>query len=307
MDPLVSIIVITYNSSEYVLETLESAKDQTYENIELIVSDDCSTDNTVNVCKEWINGNRIFFQRVELINSRKNTGIPANCNRGINASKGEWIKLIAGDDLLDKSLLFSQIEYIDKHSEIHALWTNVATFHDTEKGRVFNIPEGISELSINRDEITPQQQFQIMLRQNPVFAGSLIIKRDVFRQIGLFDESYPSFEDLPFLHKLLLNHYKLHYLNIVGAYYRKHSKSVQLNNNDQLRNSYHTDVYRYEIKMLKHFNNILERAIRLIDAGYNLFYIRYISNKKNSINKILLYSPSFLLRQIIKTFSIKYN
>ena len=49
-NPLVSINVITYNSSKFVLETLESAKAQTYQNIELIVSDDCSTDNTVEIC-----------------------------------------------------------------------------------------------------------------------------------------------------------------------------------------------------------------------------------------------------------------
>jgi alpha-1,3-rhamnosyltransferase len=52
--PLVSVVIITYNSSKYVLETLESAKAQTYQNIELIVSDDCSTDDTVEKCREWI-------------------------------------------------------------------------------------------------------------------------------------------------------------------------------------------------------------------------------------------------------------
>lgn len=57
--PLVSIVVITYNSSEYVLETLESAKAQTYTNIELIVSDDCSTDETVSICKNGLKQTRI--------------------------------------------------------------------------------------------------------------------------------------------------------------------------------------------------------------------------------------------------------
>ncbi|MDR0890977.1 MAG: glycosyltransferase [Endomicrobium sp.] len=52
-NPLVSVCVITYNSSKYVLETLESIKTQTYQNIELIVSDDCSTDDTVEVCENY--------------------------------------------------------------------------------------------------------------------------------------------------------------------------------------------------------------------------------------------------------------
>ena len=56
-NPLVSIIVITYNSAKFVLETLESAKAQTYQNIELIISDDGSTDNTVQICREWLKNN----------------------------------------------------------------------------------------------------------------------------------------------------------------------------------------------------------------------------------------------------------
>lgn len=51
-NPLVSVVVITYNSSKYIVETLNSVKKQTYKNIELIITDDCSTDNTVSVIKD---------------------------------------------------------------------------------------------------------------------------------------------------------------------------------------------------------------------------------------------------------------
>ncbi|KAA6320476.1 putative glycosyltransferase EpsE, partial [termite gut metagenome] len=98
--PLVSIVVITYNSSKYVLETLESAKVQTYQNIELIVSDDCSTDDTVDVCQNWLDENKERFVRTELLIVLKNTGVSANCNRGYKVAKGEWIKGVAGDDML---------------------------------------------------------------------------------------------------------------------------------------------------------------------------------------------------------------
>ncbi len=100
---LVSIAVIIYNSSKYVVEMLESVKAQTYANIELIISDDHSTDDTVNVCQQWIEKNKEKFIRTDLITTPENKGVSANCtncNRGIKAAQGEWIKFIAGDDIL---------------------------------------------------------------------------------------------------------------------------------------------------------------------------------------------------------------
>ena len=98
--PLVSIVVITYNSSKYVLETLESIKAQTYQNIELIISDDCSTDNTFEICKEWLLINKSRFKKAELVTTSRNGGIAANVNNAIKYCKGTWIKNIAGDDIL---------------------------------------------------------------------------------------------------------------------------------------------------------------------------------------------------------------
>ncbi|PMB24596.1 hypothetical protein CEN47_17710, partial [Fischerella thermalis CCMEE 5319] len=117
-NPLVSIIVITYNSAKYVLETLESAKAQTYQNIELIVSDDGSTDETVEICRKWIEENKERFVKTELITVPANTGIPANCNRGVKAAKGEWVKLIAGDDILSDFCIERNISFSTNSSSM---------------------------------------------------------------------------------------------------------------------------------------------------------------------------------------------
>ena len=129
-NPLVSIIVITYNSSKYVLETLESVKTQIYQNIELIVSDDCSTDDTVGICRNWIAQNEGRFVQTKLIVAPENKGIAANCNRGVKAAKGERVKLIAGDDILTSDSIQLFMNYICNHTDAKIIASVAQPFKD---------------------------------------------------------------------------------------------------------------------------------------------------------------------------------
>ncbi len=127
--PLVSVVIITYNSSEFIMECLDSIAVQTYDNIELIISDDCSTDNTIALCKTWLSKYQGRFVNTELLEITENTGITKNINRGCKLAKGEWIKPLAGDDLLlpicieknighceGKKILFSQAEMFSMYT-----------------------------------------------------------------------------------------------------------------------------------------------------------------------------------------------
>ena len=102
---LVSVIVITYNSAQYVLQTLESIKRQTYKNIELIVSDDRSSDNTISICKDWVIENKHIFRNVKVLQTPSNGGICHNYNYALQQANGEWIKYIAGDDILEDNCI----------------------------------------------------------------------------------------------------------------------------------------------------------------------------------------------------------
>ncbi|UBB88545.1 glycosyltransferase family 2 protein [Candidatus Kaistella beijingensis] len=111
------------------METLESAKAQTYQNIELIISDDGSQDDTVEVCQNWLAENKERFVYSQIITVEKNTGIPANCNRGVKASKGEWIKLIAGDDAFTEDA-FSNFVHASQKISSFIIQTNALIFNE---------------------------------------------------------------------------------------------------------------------------------------------------------------------------------
>ncbi len=86
---LISVIVITHNSSDFILETLDSIRLQTYEGIELIISDDASTDETVSICTDWLKEHKKRFVGASLLRHPEQGGIAVNCNRGFFASNGD--------------------------------------------------------------------------------------------------------------------------------------------------------------------------------------------------------------------------
>jgi alpha-1,3-rhamnosyltransferase len=287
--PLVSIVVITYNSAKYVIETLESTKTQTYQNIELIVSDDCSTDNTVEICRKWIEENKDRFARTELITMPENTGIPSNCNRGLKEAQGEWVKLIAGDDLLLETSLEKNIDHVYKHPEIEVLQSDVLEYKDEIKEE-FRLPfRSNNTLRFNDPEITPYEQFQILLRFNPINATSAFVKKEIFEKVGYYDETLKLLEDRPLWLKLTINGVKIYYLDIISAKYRKHRNSVQVvNSNQKLFSDIKLERDAYLTKYYSHLP-LLERWLRKINL-----------KRKQSLEKLGFNNLSILSRLVNK-------
>ena len=87
---LVSIVIATFNAEKYILDLLDSVKKQTYENLELIIADDCSADNTQNIISDWVTENRGRFFRVELLFSKENKGTSKNYKKAINYTQAAY-------------------------------------------------------------------------------------------------------------------------------------------------------------------------------------------------------------------------
>ncbi len=227
---LVSVTVITYNSARYVLETLESIKAQTYHDLELIVSDDCSSDNTVEVCRRWITKNRRRFVRTELLTSDTNTGIPANTNRAIGAARGEWIKGIAGDDLLTPECIYRNLKFVQKTKEhIEILFSNVIPFSVKEGGRKVTFPSGVTSARLLYfGGLNAYEQFEEILKGYILLAPSVFFRRELMLRYP-YNELYKYLEDAPQWHKLTLSGVKLYCFDFDSAMYRVDNDSVTRN------------------------------------------------------------------------------
>lgn len=287
-EPLVSIVVITYNSSKYVLETLESAKEQTYQNIELIISDDGSTnDNTIEICKNWLAENKDRFVNSELLTVEKNTGISANFNRGLRVSSGEWLKFIAGDDVLRSDCIQIYVNYILENPNCFFLHSQVQKYSNTISDDNQILKEDKKTLKFNNSNITVEEQFQILIRCNPVNAPSTFISKKIFNTVGNFNENFQMWEDAPMWISIVSAGFKFHYLDTITVNYRIHSDSATFfNKSNLLFTESRLLKDRYYLNYSNNFG-LLERIIKWTN------YKRKIILQKMGLNNSSKFSSKF--------------
>jgi len=194
IQPLVSVNVLMYNSSKYILETLESIKAQTYQNIELIMSDDKSTDNTVQICEKWIAKNKDRFASYQILIPDHNTGQSGNYNRAFRAATGEWIKEIDGDDLLLPNCLTDLVEYVSANPKATYVFGKATYFVSKNKKLSIRPPFDYSFFSKNANE----QLEQLLFDGNYICsAGSFYNRQYVLDIKFIHDERIPNIEDWP--------------------------------------------------------------------------------------------------------------
>ena len=193
--PLVSVVVVTYNSASHVVETLDSVKAQTYERLELVITDDHSSDDTVEICRNWINQNRHRFVDVKVIASESNTGITPNRNRGCFAAEGAWIKQIDGDDKLKPHCIADYVTFASSHEDKNIIFSPLDPFGqgDLEEWRNLLRSNFSYAFSLSKKD------FRILLCKCCLFpAPSAFIKKSFFVEVGGYDESIKFLEDWPF-------------------------------------------------------------------------------------------------------------
>lgn len=221
-NPLVSVVVVSYCSQDTIIETLDSIYNQTYLNLELIVSDDHSKDDTVEVARQWAASHADRFANCVIHANAQNLGVPGNLNAGIALSCGTYIKDLAADDLLLPDCIEKYVASCQQNG-----WNNVcARVHpfciEGDKKR------SCDEIPLDEAfyEKSAEEQYKGMLIDNRIFSPTFFATKALLEQMGLYDTQYRFAEDYPMYLKICKTGNKLHFIDDYTVEYRLSASSL---------------------------------------------------------------------------------
>jgi glycosyltransferase involved in cell wall biosynthesis len=256
--PKVSIMTLAYNCQDFLSEAISSIQEQSFEDWELIIIDDHSSDKTAEIAKQFAAEN----ERVRYFRNEENLGIPRGRNRALKEACGEYIAVLDSDDIwLSEKKLQRQVEFLDTHPEhgVVGTWTR-------------NID---NDGEITGDNKTPQNDEFIrrtFFWKNQIVNSSSLFRKKAVANVGGYDNTFAYSQDME-LWLALGKDWKLANLPHFWTAYRSHDKNVSLKKrNAQLEQNIralrkHRDFYPWSwtlwfIIPLKKFYITIEPTIR---------------------------------------------
>ena len=176
MEPIVSVIIPTYNRYNFIKEALNSVFSQTYKKLEVIVVDDGSTDETEKITGE--------FPEIIYLSHKKNMGVAAARNTGIKASSGEFITFLDSDDLWLPEKIEKQVDFFKKNPDYPVVQTEETWIKNGKK---------VNPRKIHKKE--GGYIFERSLKLCLISPSAVMMKRELFDEVGLFDENLKAAED----------------------------------------------------------------------------------------------------------------
>lgn len=230
MKPLVSILIPVYNRGDLVSEAIESAINQTYKNLEIIIVDNHSTDNTWQVLQ--------FFEtldnRIRIFRNDENIGPVYNWEKCINEAKGEYSKFLFSDDLISKNYIEETLKLFDEN--VAFTLSNVEVFREEKSNKV--------TCYRNSKEFTTEEYLDNVLLFNycrfPVSPGAALFRTtDLIKSLEIEIENtydleyklYGAGNDILLYLNIVKNYKYVSIANRATAYFRAHKKSFSISNN----------------------------------------------------------------------------
>lgn len=205
---MISIIIPNYNKSQFVAETINSVKKQTYNNWEAIIIDDCSSDNSLDIIEKLIANDNKFRLKVNF----SNKGANYSRNLGIKEAKGDFIIFLDSDDILSKDCLKNRIEFFIERSNIDFAVFCMGSFNEVIGDNTF---------LWNKFEGNLVKRF--LSHDLPWAIPSLLWKKSSLEMLKGFDESFKRYQDVELHIRAMLDdniNYAIQNSNKADCYYR---------------------------------------------------------------------------------------
>lgn len=248
-NPLVSIVIPNYNSERFLERTINSVLDQTYRNWELLVIDDCSTDNGIEIVKRVSEEN----SNVKLFVMDQNTGGPAGPrNLGFSNVEGEYICLLDSDDVWHPKKLEYQLKLISEKNIVVSSTMRTVFSNDSE----------INFSDLHYSSEVKKISYEKLLKKNYIVTASVIFKADVVKGIEFnTSKNYVAVEDYDFFLEVLSRGNDLYIQQLPLVYYRITDQNISKN----------------KFKMVKKVKNMLINRKGVIQGNYYFLFYLFLS------------------------------
>lgn len=289
----VSFCIPVYNGEKFVAQTIGSILNQNYENIEIIVVDDASSDNTLEVVKKFKD------KGIRLVKNKKNLGMVGNWNRCVSLAKGEYLKLLMADDILVPQSLHKEIFVLDNNPNVGICYGYVRPVD--EKGKLLNTPEWNSKTYqlYSKDTLVSGDDCLRMYLNSTWKVGlpsASLVRRRCFEKLGNFD---PDGLD-PEMWARICTKYDLFYLKSPVVDWRIRSTGTFTSQNTRFKNL-GRDIRRLwkmrgydklivDEKFRREFNQLRSRTERQKWAEWLKTFITLVKKDLPALGELMQYS-----------------
>jgi len=263
---LISVIIPAFNSKEFIQQTINSVLKQTYQNFEIIIVDDESTDDTISIIKDLsAKDKRISYFQVP------HSGRPSvPRNFGAEKSKGEFIAFLDADDIWVKNKLEQQLHKFEKHPDYILVYSMSVTFGDIN---IFSPDYEVLPLLYK----VCRTKKDLIAKGNSITCSSVLIKKEDFKKVGGFDEDPKlQIEDYDLWIRLgELGNFG--FIPRIQTYYRVHDKQFSADwQTKQNRVNYLSEKRRWDLPIYKYTRN---KGLFLLLIRNTIHYLNFLSVK----------------------------
>lgn len=284
-EPLVSVVVLSYNYAQYVLDTLDSIYCQTYPHIEFFIIDDCSADNSAELIRQWIEDNDAD---VTFIEHRVNKGRNPGLNTFLGRANGKYIVIFASDDEMNPRRIEEQVKLMEKAGEEYSV-----CYCDAELMNEQGEYRGLYSERVKSPFLSGNVFEEFYFERFFIAAPTVMFRKSIYDKVGLYDTKLTA-EDYDMWMRILPVA-KVIFCDYISTKYRiRENESLTSNHKFNLQQWYHKDriiIYRklvHLLEQLQKWPNIQEAASKKI--GYHLIQLKKL--RSPYFNKMV----SFLLK-----------